>query len=139
QEAECPGAGQWKRSARGADGFFVQLEPDSGACEAYPLESSRPEFAPAEFEREKPVFTVISPSELRVFGRARLSECEDLGCGLLTCGRRRRFEWPGWLRPCRLPAERVGNARSPAPCLFRQKRSTPLGSKGKCNSQPNWN
>jgi ATP-dependent exoDNAse (exonuclease V) beta subunit len=81
QEAECPGAGQWKRSARGADGFFVQLEPDSGTCEAHPLESSLPEFAPAEFEREKPVFTVISPSELRVFGRAGLSESGDLGCG----------------------------------------------------------
>ena len=44
QEAECPGTGEWKRSARGADGFFVQLEPDSSACEAHPLESSRPEF-----------------------------------------------------------------------------------------------
>ena len=81
QEAEWPGTGEWKRSARGADGFFVQLEPDSGACEANPLETNRPELAPAEFEREKPLFTVISPSELRVFGRARLSECGDLGCG----------------------------------------------------------
>ena len=81
QVAEYSGAGVWKRSARGADGFFVQLEPDFGACEAHPLEGSRPELAPAEFEREKPVFTVISPSELRVFGRASLSECGELGCG----------------------------------------------------------
>jgi ATP-dependent exoDNAse (exonuclease V) beta subunit len=81
EEAECAGTGDWKRSARCADGFFVQLEPDCGACEAHPLESSRPEFAPAEFEREKPVFTVISPSRLRVFEGASLSECGDPGCG----------------------------------------------------------
>ncbi len=81
QEAEWPGTGEWKRSARGADGFFVQLEPDSGACEAHLIESCRPEFAPAEFQREKPVFIVISPSELRVFGRAGLSERGGPGCG----------------------------------------------------------
>src|SRR5208282_1887773 len=78
---ECAGTGDWKRSARSADGFFVQLEPDCGACEAHPHESSRPELAPAEFEREKPVFTVISPSSLRVFGPVRISEREDLECG----------------------------------------------------------
>jgi ATP-dependent helicase/nuclease subunit A len=82
QQAECTGTDQWKRSDRCADGFFIQLEPDSGSCEAHPLESSRPEFAPAQFEREKPVFTVVSPSELRSYERALLSECEDPGCGL---------------------------------------------------------
>ncbi len=70
QEAECAGIDKWKRSARGADGFFVHLEPDSGTCEAPPVESGQPEFAPAEFEREKPVFTVVAPSALRVFGGA---------------------------------------------------------------------
>ncbi|MGA2733825.1 MAG: UvrD-helicase domain-containing protein [Syntrophobacteraceae bacterium] len=84
QQAEWAGTGQWKRSACGADGFFVQLEPDLGSCEAHPVESSLPEFAPAQFEREKPVFTVISPSELRAFGEARLSERGDLGCGPST-------------------------------------------------------
>ncbi|MGO9414654.1 MAG: UvrD-helicase domain-containing protein [Syntrophobacteraceae bacterium] len=85
QQAECAGTGQWKRSARGADGFFVQLEPDSGACEAHPVESSLPEFAPARFEREKSVFTVISPSELKGFGQARLSERADPGSGPADC------------------------------------------------------
>ena len=76
------GAGESKRTARGTDGFFVQLEPDSGDWTAHPPDSKQPEFAPAEFEREKPAFTVISPSELRVFGPARFSEHGEPGCGL---------------------------------------------------------
>ncbi len=74
EEAESDATGEWKRSARGADGFFVQIEPDFGACEEHPLESSRPELAPADFEREKPVLTVISPSRLRAFEPALISE-----------------------------------------------------------------
>ncbi|MGA2227504.1 MAG: PD-(D/E)XK nuclease family protein, partial [Syntrophobacteraceae bacterium] len=81
EEAESDATGEWKRSASGADGFFVQIEPDYGACEAHPLESSRPELAPADFEREKPVFTVISPSRLRALGGAHYENRQDPGSG----------------------------------------------------------
>ena len=74
QETEIASAAEWKRSTRGEDGFVVEVEPDCGACSAIPPESTPPEIAPAEFEREKQVFTVISPSRLAVFEPARLVE-----------------------------------------------------------------
>lgn len=77
QEAECAGVGVWKNSVRCKDGFFVQVEPGfaqiepvCSAFEAIPPGSTPPEeWALAEFEREKPVLTVISPSGLAVFTR----------------------------------------------------------------------
>jgi len=80
EQAEC--RSEWKRSVRGVDGFLIHLEPTGGTADlagrggagglqeasARGSESSRPELAPAEFEREKPAFTVVSPSGLRVFG-----------------------------------------------------------------------
>ncbi|SPF49096.1 DNA helicase/exodeoxyribonuclease V, subunit A [Syntrophobacter sp. SbD1] len=56
-------ADEWKRSTRYADGFIVNIEPDCGDGEVRPIETIVPEFAPARFEREKPVFTVVSPSD----------------------------------------------------------------------------
>ncbi len=73
EEAECACKDEWKRSLIARDGFFVQVEPDCGPGEAMPPESAPVEIAPAEFEREKPVFTLISPSGLAVFERDRLA------------------------------------------------------------------
>jgi len=90
---------EWKRSASAGDGFFVHLEPSddtddhatagrwepaglevvirtrecAGGLQEVPergCEVAGPELAPAQFEREKPAFTVVSPSGLRVFGSA---------------------------------------------------------------------
>jgi ATP-dependent exoDNAse (exonuclease V) beta subunit len=75
---------EWKMSDRAGDGFLVHLEP-AGDVDNYapagraggPQDAperacgdAAPEFAPAQFEREKPVFTVVSPSGLRLFGSA---------------------------------------------------------------------
>jgi ATP-dependent exoDNAse (exonuclease V) beta subunit len=79
EQAEC--RCEWKRSVCGGDGFLVHLEPDSGACEAQPVETGQPEFAPAEFEREKPVFTVVSPSGLKFFGEDHAPSPSFLGEG----------------------------------------------------------
>jgi len=72
QEIEIASAAEWKRSTHSEDGFIVEVEPDCDVCNAIPPEIAPSEIAPAEFEREKPVFTVISPSRLTVFepGRA---------------------------------------------------------------------
>jgi len=75
-----------KRLSLGGDGF-VHLEPDCGSCVTCGPEekTSRPEFAPAQFEREKPVLTVISPSGLRVFGGARFeAELEERAEGAVS-------------------------------------------------------
>ncbi|HYA42849.1 MAG TPA: UvrD-helicase domain-containing protein [Syntrophobacteraceae bacterium] len=93
---------EWRRSARARDGMRVDLEPAGGADDhvrdgrwkpdgnEVPVgghgragvlpealerscEVSAPELAPAQFERERPVFTVVSPSGLRVFGSAHES------------------------------------------------------------------
>ena len=93
QEAEGGDAGEWKSSARCEDGFlvqvepeFVQIEPDCSTIEAIPLDNKPPgEIAPAEFEREKPVLTVISPSGLAVFTRDPQEERREPGAVSLPC------------------------------------------------------
>ena len=63
EKAQCTGTGDWKASVRCEDGFLVQIEPDSCGSKVMPGENVKAELAPAQFEREKPVFTVISPSD----------------------------------------------------------------------------
>jgi ATP-dependent exoDNAse (exonuclease V) beta subunit len=57
-------ADKWKSSVRMSDGFFVHVEPEPEAVEEIRIETTPTGTAPAEFEREKPVFTVVSPSSL---------------------------------------------------------------------------
>lgn len=69
EEADSADVAAWKSSARSEDGFLVHVEPDCGEFEETPAETARQEMAPAEFELERPLFTVISPSDLAVFNR----------------------------------------------------------------------
>jgi ATP-dependent exoDNAse (exonuclease V) beta subunit len=64
EETECAQFSEWKSSSCVGDDFFVQVEPDPGLLDPIRIESMPAQPAPAEFEREKPVFTVISPSSL---------------------------------------------------------------------------
>ena len=87
KEPETASAAEWKRSTHSDDGFIVEVEPECGTCDAIPPESTPPEIAPAEFEREKPVFTVISPSRLAVFEPGRLVGRREWAQGdlILSC------------------------------------------------------
>jgi ATP-dependent exoDNAse (exonuclease V) beta subunit len=86
EQAECADVSEWKSSARVGDGFFVQVEPDCGACGTIRIESTPSEMAPAQFEREKPVLTVISPSSLAVFKRTGSTVREDMSSATPGCG-----------------------------------------------------
>jgi ATP-dependent exoDNAse (exonuclease V) beta subunit len=68
EEPECVNVGKWK-SSLSIGRFFLQVEPDLGAGEATRIEGTPAEMAPAEFERERPVFNVVSPSGLADFKR----------------------------------------------------------------------
>jgi ATP-dependent exoDNAse (exonuclease V) beta subunit len=90
EEAECAGVGEWKSSVRIGDGFFVQVEPDCDAGEPIRIASTQSETAPAEFEREKPVFTVVSPSSLVALKQDRpvvsAGRGPAAGCGSAASG-----------------------------------------------------
>lgn len=65
QEVACAEPAQWQTSAKSSDDSFgVLVEPPAFVAPAAGAGSARVENRPAEFEREKPRFKVISPSSL---------------------------------------------------------------------------
>ncbi len=85
-----PGAsGAGPVGATGPDGFFIDFEPCLPAREPFSADASEgPEFMPANFEREKPRFTVVSPSAALEAPRENLPEYrpEAEGLGHLDLG-----------------------------------------------------